>query len=235
MGDQCAECAYRWRGNPHRRHTVACQQLGHLDRVARIGLDRSGDFGLDFGRIGHNHTRHQRCQPVVEFPGIGGRFEHDLVGGSQVALCPGLKLGEQYLAWSQHHRLVRRHRPNHHVGFVDIERNEALIRVGQRLLLLSSASRSRGTIGRVVTGQTCVAYTDSRLAQMAIACEWILAGAPNKNTSLTTGDHLIYGSGWPDATRPCDVSAQFTELSRGYQTTRPIATRGLGSNRVSSY
>ena len=73
------------------------------------------------GGMGHHHAGHQGLEEVVNIPGIGTCFQHDLVGGPEVLLGPALELNQADPPGWQDHFLGAVDRSYHHIVFVQIK------------------------------------------------------------------------------------------------------------------
>ena len=82
--DQAAEVTDMRGRDPDFGDEVGGEEAGEDEGVFGIGLDASlGDLG-DADGVGHLDLGHERSEQVDNMPGVGGGFEDDLVGGTEV-------------------------------------------------------------------------------------------------------------------------------------------------------
>ena len=53
-----------------------------------VGLDMGGSDELDVVGIGHQGLADHGGDDVVQYPGVGGGFDDEGIGGFEVLLCP---------------------------------------------------------------------------------------------------------------------------------------------------
>jgi hypothetical protein len=120
MGNQRPQLAHRGRWDPDSRHRIGDQEFGQPERIASIGFNGERHFRLGLRGIGNHHTSNQWLEQVVNVPGIGRRFQHDLIGWTEMALCPAFKLRKEDPTRCEHNLLLGVECSNHDVVLMEV-------------------------------------------------------------------------------------------------------------------
>ena len=79
---QQTEFAHRLRRYPNRGQQMRGQQLGEYQGILLIGFAGAGTNEFNLGAVGNSNFSDMVAQLVMEFPGVGGCFQSDVVVGA---------------------------------------------------------------------------------------------------------------------------------------------------------
>ncbi len=97
-----------------------------MQGIPRVGLHPRGTDQFDQQGVGDLYRVHEWAQLVVQGPGIGSRFQDNLVALGEMLGRPLREPLQAHLAWSEDDLLRPVDRRHHDVMFVDIQRHRAL-------------------------------------------------------------------------------------------------------------
>ncbi len=126
MRDQRAQLSDVKRRHPDFGDHIGDEKSEQAFDIELVGLDLGTRDFANFQGIGDDGLSNQRVDKIVDFPGIGSRFDDDSISGCEVLLNPLREARHAHFASAEYPLLLVVHSADHDIVFVNVDGDETL-------------------------------------------------------------------------------------------------------------